>query len=201
MGGYLMISIFPTIIHDIDVPTFKQIESDLLKFVYQEKKKDSGGVNISNVGGWQSKELDFDNILSKIIIESVEKYFITTKILNEGVRLNSIRHWININKKGDFNRMHTHPGSDLSGVCWIKTPQDCGRLEFENPNSHSRHNEINCYTDNFKQGTGIYQSWWYEPQVGRIVIFPASLYHQVKPNNSNQDRISVSFNINLTEKN
>ena len=54
MGGYLMISIFPTIIHDIDVPTFKQIESDLLKFVYQEKKKDSGGENSSNVGGWHS---------------------------------------------------------------------------------------------------------------------------------------------------
>ena len=80
MGGYLMISIFPTIIHDIDVPTFKQIESDLLKFVYQEKKKDSGGVNISNVGGWQSKELGLDNILS----ETIRNRSITEKLyINE----------------------------------------------------------------------------------------------------------------------
>ena len=198
MGGYLMISIFPTIIHDIDVPTFKQIESDLLKFVYQEKKKDSCGVNISNVGGWQSKELDFDNILSKIIIESVEKYFITTKILNEGVRLNSIKPWININKKGDFNRMHTHPGSDFAGVFWIKTPEKCGDIEFNSPSYHSQYNEFMSYNDMFQHSTGCVPSCAISPIAGKIFLFPSAIYHQVRRNDSNQDRISSSFNIKLS---
>ena len=194
-------SVFPTLIHEFDFSNFTEVESDIIKSVYKEQKDDSIGITISNMGGWHSKDLPTNHFISNIILTELGKYFSENNIFKEGTALSLQNVWIIINNKGHYNTMHTHPGSDLSGVCWIKTPQDCGRLEFENPNSHSRHNEINCYTDNFKQGTGIYQSWWYEPQVGRIVIFPASLYHQVKPNNSNQDRISISFNINLTEKN
>ena len=32
---------------------------------------------------------------------------------------------------------------------------------------------------------------------GRILVFPAHLNHHVEPNESNEDRISVSFNIQL----
>ena len=34
----------------------------------------------------------------------------------------------------------------------------------------------------------------YEPIAGRIIMFPAWLWHEVKPNKSNDTRISVSFN-------
>ena len=33
-----------------------------------------------------------------------------------------------------------------------------------------------------------------EPVVGRIIMFPAWLWHSVEPNKSNELRISVSFN-------
>jgi len=34
----------------------------------------------------------------------------------------------------------------------------------------------------------------YEPMAGRIIMFPAWLWHEVQPNKSNDTRISVSFN-------
>jgi len=33
-----------------------------------------------------------------------------------------------------------------------------------------------------------------QPQENRAIIFPAWLWHQVEPNKSNEDRISISFN-------
>ena len=36
--------LFPTIIHEIPVPNFESIQSDLIKFVYQERKKDPKGL-------------------------------------------------------------------------------------------------------------------------------------------------------------
>ena len=193
-----MISIFPTIIHDIDIPNFKKIEKDLIKFVYQEKKKDPVGVNNSNVGGWQSKELGLDNILSETIIESVEKYFTASpKILRESMKLSSVRPWININKKGDSNSMHTHPGCDYAGVFWIKSSKGCGDLEFHSPSHHSQYNECMSYTEIFQKESGCFPSASISPVPGKIFIFPASLYHQVQTSHSNEDRISSSFNITI----
>ena len=33
-----------------------------------------------------------------------------------------------------------------------------------------------------------------DPKPGRLIMFPASMWHKVDPNNSNDIRISVSFN-------
>ena len=118
--------------------------------------------------------------------------------MNEGVRLNSIRPWININKKGDFNRMHTHPGSDFAGVFWIKTPEKCGDIEFNSPYYNSQYNEFMSYNDMFQHSTGCVPSCAISPIAGKIFLFPSAIYHQVRRNDSNQDRISSSFNIKLS---
>ena len=44
--------VFPTLIHSHRILTFEQIKDDLLKFIYEERKKDPVGVTISNQGGW-----------------------------------------------------------------------------------------------------------------------------------------------------
>ena len=38
---------------------------------------------------------------------------------------------------------------------------------------------------------------FFNPTEGRMIVFPSYLYHYVQENKSNQDRISVSFNIRL----
>jgi uncharacterized protein (TIGR02466 family) len=39
----------------------------------------------------------------------------------------------------------------------------------------------------------------YAPQPGRLVIFPSWIQHYVQPNLSDQDRISISFDVQLTK--
>ena len=69
--------LFPTVIHELKVKSFKSIKKDLVNFVYEEKVKDPDGVIFSNKGGWQSQPTynSFDNILLKIVSETLKLYF------------------------------------------------------------------------------------------------------------------------------
>jgi uncharacterized protein (TIGR02466 family) len=40
----------------------------------------------------------------------------------------------------------------------------------------------------------------FNPLEGRMLIFPSYLAHQVEPNESDEDRISVSFNLSIVNR-
>ena len=79
--------------------------------------------------------------------------------------------WYNVNGYGCYNKLHLHNMEEgYSGVFYIDVPdKDMGNLYFED-------------------GTE------YEPIPNRLILFPTDLKHGVKPNQSNQKRISMSFN-------
>ena len=107
--------------------------------------------------------------------------------------------WININGKGHYNKLHHHPLSDLSGVFWIKASKNSGNLEFTSPHDFVQANEMSCYTKKYRDDNKIFSSYYFNPSAGRVMIFPSFLLHHVLPNNSNEDRISVSFNLLLNK--
>ena len=54
-----------------------------------------------------------------------------------------------------------------------------------------------CTMPNRKEGKlppELMERSHYKPKAGTVVMFPAWLWHEVKPNESNDIRISVSFN-------
>jgi len=55
--------------------------------------------------------------------------------------------------------------------------------------------------DDFKKSNFIDDSYHCYPTEGRIIVFPSHLEHHVQENKSNEDRISVSFNIRLSNEN
>ena len=194
-----MFSLFPYLIHEINIKTFKQIKDDLIKYAYQERKKDRAGVVLSNMGGWQSKAVPLkdDSILTSTIINEICQYLVVNKIFKDGVKLEFISMWININKWRDFNSAHVHPGCDLSGVLWIKTPKDSGTFEFDSLHLFSQFRVMECYSEEITKRYNLYPSYWISPEEGKIVIFPSSLPHKVNPSQSREDRISVAFNFNV----
>ena len=58
---------------------------------------------------------------------------------------------------------------------------------------------IESYTEEFKQSNNYYHTWFFDPTEGKVLIFPSHLIHEVRENKSNEDRISVSFNIRLSD--
>ena len=189
------INLFPVSIHQIDINGFDDVKNDLIDYIYDLKSNEPNGVTLSNRGGWQSSlfELNKDNLLQKFLIKSLNNLPIHQLCSFDG------DYWININPPNSFNVKHNHPSTDLAGVLWIKCPDDSGNILFENPFVFHDFTTINAYTDKFKYMNKQYHSFDFQPVEGRILIFPAHLLHEVKENKSNQDRISVSFNLKLSE--
>jgi uncharacterized protein (TIGR02466 family) len=100
--------------------------------------------------------------------------------------------WANINPPGGMNRAHQHPNSLWSGVYYIKAPKNSGHLKIDDPRASAAMSRP-------KQKEGpvpprLFRETHYEPIAGRCIMFPSWLMHCVDPNQSNDIRISVSFN-------
>ena len=193
--NYKTVNLFPVPVHQFDVNGFSEIKDKLIDYAYDCKKKDSKGVSISNRGGWQSEGFEIineDDILQLFLINCLSNF----PFIKESVKLRGYA-WININKPGDYNINHVHPTNHLSGVLWIKTPKNCGDIIFDSPYEFQAYQEIESYSNEFKDSFKIDHNYYYNPTEGRMIVFPAHLSHHVQENKSSEDRISVSFNIRL----
>jgi uncharacterized protein (TIGR02466 family) len=165
----------------------------LLKFsknIFNKQK----GRNCSNVGGFQSDNLNInDNVLNSLIKNITtnvnifsNKYFFIKKPLS----INNI--WLNINGYKDYNTAHVHPFSKISGVFYVKTPKKCGDIIFIN----------NSEIENFFQESFIkYNSYnsmktSFLAKENTLYLFPSFVKHYVEQNLSKEKRISFSFNYN-----
>ncbi len=191
--------IFPIPIHQFDVNGFSKIKDELIDYVYDCKKKDPKGVSLSNRGGWQSEGFEIineDDVLQLFLMNCLSNF----PPIKESVQLRGYA-WININKPGDYNIKHVHPTNNLSGVLWIKAPQNSGDIIFDSPNVFESFLENKSYDDDFKKSICIDDSYHFYPTEGRMIVFPSHLQHHVQENKSSEDRISVSFNIRLSNEN
>tara|TARA_X000001036_G_C20684750_1_gene807201 strand:- start:1598 stop:2182 length:585 start_codon:yes stop_codon:yes gene_type:complete len=178
----------------LDIPNI----DELVQYAYQESKI-SEGVKKSNAGGWQSFD-DYhgvDNPISKVIHLYLQEFFNNREIFskNSTMKMNSM--WININNPGNYNHSHNHPGSDLSGVLWLKVPKDSGNIVFESPNSFAQAKLMEAYSQKFKDEHTLHDWFFMQPQVGLLILFPSHLNHSVTKNDSDEDRISVAFNVSV----
>jgi len=193
--SYSNINLFPSVIHQFDVNGFNEIQDELIDCVYKMREKDPVGHTISNRRGWQSSCFSIDNeddVLKKFLTNCLAEF----PPIKKSVKL-FVSAWININPPEAFNMKHNHPTSDLSGVLWIKSQKDCGNIIFDSPRSFATHQEIECYNEDFKENNNYFHSFSFNPVAGRLIVFPSHLEHHVDFNKSQEDRISVSFNIRL----
>ena len=148
----------------------------------------------SNMGGYQSHNLDGEDKDLKPLEEEIKKY---CRVMAEEHTLEqefrSMEMWLNINGYKDYNLPHNHPASVFSGVYYIKTPPNCGNIVFDHPGldvmayAHS-----NLKFKEFNSRTAA--TWWQTPVENTMFIFPSWLKHCVEPNLSKDIRISISFN-------
>ena len=193
--NYTTKNIFPVPIHTFDVNGFENIQNDLIEYAYGLKNKEPKGVLISNRGGWQSPCFLLNNendILQSFLMDCLGEF----PPIKKSVDL-IVSAWVNINPPNSFNTKHCHPDSNLSGVLWIKSQKDCGNIVFQSPFHFQTYKEVESYTEDFKNKNKYFHTYFFNPIEGRMIVFPSHLEHQVKPNESKEDRISVSFNIRL----
>ena len=164
------------------------LEEKIIQWSQQDK-----GEQKTNAGGWHSKtdmnKKEEYNPLTKELFNMQEEIFKKEHLSLKPVLGNM---WANINYPGNFNRPHLHPNSLFSGVYFIKTPQKSGNFMIYEPRPGVQYTMPN--RKEVKLPPELWREVQYEPVAGRCIMFPSWLWHEVKPNQSNDIRISVSFN-------
>ncbi len=183
---------FPTMIYIKDFPDSEKLNKYLEDHIIRWSQNDKG-VSKTNAGGWHS-ETDMNtreeyDPLTRELFNMQEEIYQKENLNRKPVCGNM---WANVNYPKCYNRPHLHPNSLFSGVYWIKTPQNSGNLMMYDPRPG-----VQMTMPNRKEGKMSPEFWrevQYEPKAGRCIMFPSWLWHEVKPNKSNDTRISVSFN-------
>jgi len=183
---------FPTPVYIQEVSNAVELNQYLEQKILQWSQQDKG-VSKTNAGGWHSttdmNRKEEYNVLTKELFAMQYEIFKKELLAQKPVLGNM---WANINYPGNFNRPHLHPNALFSGVYWIKAPEKSGDLMLYEPRQGAQ-----CTMPNRKEGKLPPELWrevHYTPRAGTIVMFPAWLWHEVRTNQSNDIRISVSFN-------
>ncbi len=185
-------SLFPTIIYIKDLPNANELNFYLEKYIIEWSNRDKG-VSKTNRNGWHSQtdmnhRKEYEPLIKELF--QMQKEIIQEEYLDIEPKLGNM--WANINPPGGYNQSHIHPNSLFSGAYYVKAQSNSGRLNVIDPRPG-----VQQFMPPRKKGKVPRELWresYYEPVPGRLIMFPSWLWHQVEPNQSNDIRISVSFN-------
>ncbi|HUB11459.1 MAG TPA: TIGR02466 family protein [Acetobacteraceae bacterium] len=160
----------------------------------------TGGEHKTNVGGWHSEagQLEFCGDAGRRLIRHMYEMAdeATRRVLMEhGHKPRPTRWtmhaWVNVNRSGDFNRVHTHPGSTWSGTYYVATGDpddpDVGTpIHFFDPCQ----GRANTFLPPL-----VPSSVTQRPEPGLMILFPSYLPHMVYAHRGAHPRISIAFNL------
>jgi len=189
--------IFSTPIWTSHLNEYQDVNRKMEEYIKKQMALDSKGKKASNINGWHSENFNlkdeevvfFINTISVKIQKAMEDMGWDLK--KNKIEIPNI--WSIINKRGSSNAMHIHSNSYISAAYYVKAPEKCGDIVFYDPRQSrlirkpkiSKLNSLNGEEVNIK------------PTDGLLVLFPSYLYHSVNENLSNEERIVISFNVDL----
>ena len=181
------------------VPDHARLNEELLAAIAAWRAEDEG-IQTSNYLGWHSRRdlfkrkepafLTLFNHIRAAATQSIRRYWPEFDPAVHPVRSSG---WVNVNGKGGFNAPHGHSNNHLSGTYYITAStfaDESGAIEFLNPagalNRLLRFGEMMVQTE-----------MRFHPKPGEMLIFPSHLRHWVYPNQEDEDRISIAFNMRV----
>ena len=180
-----------------------ELNKNLIKSINQEKKTD-GGVSISNQGGWQSHgKLQFKpefkelvDLINKNLLQVGKEYGFG--MMSSKLKVTSM--WANINDKACSNAVHSHQSPVgmpnplvISGCYYVKVPKNSGQFVLEDFSRPMRYLQLPFQEPNLMNSFTVRVP----PEDGNLLFFPAWMEHSVEANMSNEERISIAFNVAL----
>jgi uncharacterized protein (TIGR02466 family) len=99
--------------------------------------------------------------------------------------------WVNVMTRQVVHGLHLHPLATLSGTYYVRTPRGCSGLKFEDP----RLDRFMAAPPRKPKARRDNKVWVTVPaEQGNLVLFESWLRHEVAPNPTVAERISISFN-------
>ena len=131
----------------------------------------------------------------KIVTSELEHYVREVLAVNENIDFYVTNSWINVYRRGEQAGAHMHHNSLISGVLYLQTSDAGGDIVF--------HRDVQSLVpfppalDLDMDSFNIYncKSWGYKPKTNDICLFPSVVSHSVEPNDSDEERWSLAFNV------
>jgi uncharacterized protein (TIGR02466 family) len=143
--------------------------------------------------GWQSEQTlheceEFQELASCVghVATSILRFL---RIGHEAVEITGC--WATVLAKGAMHKAHSHPNNFLSGVYYVRVQPGSDTINFHDPRRQThviRPPVVELTAENTDQVVVRLAN-------GTLLMFPSYLEHSVDANKSEEERISVSFNI------
>jgi uncharacterized protein (TIGR02466 family) len=191
--------------HMFSTPVFSYVFKDVdtlnvaLRDLILERERTIPSLSKSNQGGWQSPPDFFDWPASEVA--TLEQLAIASlKVATARVPIPphlriefEVSGWAAVNRKGDYNTTHVHPGATWSGVYYVDAGDEAADapgavLEFSHP--------VTAALMTFFPGV-LPSARVVRPENGMIILFPSYLQHSVRMYDGERPRICVPFNARL----
>lgn len=172
----MFLDLFPTRIYLEKVFNYDQIQSDISDV--------EASIEWENL--WDTHYISDKSFTKTIIPDSLGRE-IADHIMNYAGRddFRITASWMTRLEPGQYAIAHQHGHADMSGVYYYKTNGEEGNLYFMNP-------ALAATTSVWSQARNCHDI---QPIQGSMLLFPGYLIHGIKTNTSDQDRLSLSFNI------
>ena len=202
-----MLKLFATPVVIAIMPDTATLNAELRHLILAREKA-TESMERSNLGGWQSswdmhewggapmhKVLTFArNIVDDFTVDRSGKLHKITW------RINS---WANVNRYGDANCFHTHPGALWSSCYYVDDggvgadSSFGGEFEIADPRGAATVMYAPQLTFPGPDGVALGEAQRVTPQAGMIVVFPSWLSHGVRTYHGTRVRISVPINFSI----
>ena len=153
-----------------------------------------------NIGGNLSStetnvlNLESYSTIRNRIMSGLEEYINNVLFIKPEHEFYITQSWLNFNPPGSSHHRHNHSNSLISGVYYIDTtPEDS--ITFVSDNRNTITNNSTLQIDVLEYNITNSNIWTVPVKNNDIIFFPSTLLHEVSPNNSDKNRISLSFNV------
>jgi len=170
--------------------SLKFSEIDEAGIAWSEKNYRGGYTSYGSIAHLHQVSTTFED-LQKALDKHVRKYikYLEMDVNPKQIQMRSC--WVNIMPAGTYHTMHIHPLSVISGTYYVQTPKNCSSIKFEDPRmvgfmaSPPRKENAQERNQRFIE---------LKPQAGSLVLFESWMRHEVPQNQTDTERISISFN-------
>ena len=177
-------NLFPTAVTYFDFGS-KLTDLELQFITEQETRNNDGNTTSINNNLFESAELAE---VARFCEESLQQYFKEVYAPKHDVIPYITQSWANYTKKGQWHHKHEHPNSFISGVFYVQAQKDIDKIYFYK----NGYQQIKVPTESFNLYNS--ESWWLGVETGQLILFPSHLTHMVQTVQTDETRISISFN-------
>ena len=191
-SGDELMQLFPTPLLICPYPIDYSKELEWIR--NQECRKENKGADAGQGNIHYNRQSEDTFVLDRRELSNVRAFIeaklheYVTKIYASTDKLVITQSWLNKSGKGESHHEHVHPNSMVSGVWYPQIHEQLPPIQFRSRTQR----DVALSTE--KYNTFNSATFMLPMKKGELIIFPSNLTHSVPANQSEEERISLSFN-------